>query len=169
MGSERLSLYRDRVRRALTAAFEEEHTDREIAASFALGIFITAMPTGGLGIGLFFVFAYYWSWVSKTAIFASVVVLNPLVKPLVYVASYKLGTMMLGTEQLLVIGNSFADAILMIVQFVLFGNVLIALFLSAVSYVLVLHLTREYRRHVGKRSDSSSLPITASTIFWRRK
>lgn len=148
---ERLSIYRSRIRRELTAAFEEECTPRAVAASFAIGIFITAMPTGGLGIGLFFVFVYYWDWISKTAIFASVAVLNPLVKPFVYVGSYHLGARLLGTEPILVFEITALDWIVRVVQVLLIGNVLIALALSAISYAIVFRLTQAHRERQQRR------------------
>lgn len=143
---ERVTRYGRRVRGALKAAIETEHTPHEIALSFAIGIFITTLPTGGLGIGLFFVFVHLWSWVSKAAIFSSVVVLNPFVKPIVYLASYELGTFLVGTEPIAVFETSALNSLLTIVQRILLGNVLIALLLAALGYVVVYELARTYRR-----------------------
>lgn len=166
---ERLSIYRARIRRQLTAAFEEECTPREVAASFAIGIFITAMPTGGLGIGLFFVFVYYWDWVSKTAIFASVAVLNPLVKPLVYVASFHLGALLLGTEPIVLFEITPLDWLVGLIQLLLLGNVLIALALSAISYVTVLRLTRAHRERQQQTDELSPNAVLVSFLQrWRK-
>lgn len=165
---ERLSIYRARVRRELTAAFEEECSPRAVAASFAIGIFVTAMPTGGLGISLFFLFIYYWDWVSKTAIFASVAVLNPFVKPLVYVASYRLGVLLLGTEPVVTFDITVLDWLVGASQVLLIGNVLIALALAGLSYVVVFRLTRAHRdRH---RTDEISPPAALASVIqqWRK-
>ena len=164
---DRLALYRDRVRRALLAAFREEHTPHEIALSFAIGIFITAMPSGGLGIGLFFLFIYWWSWVSKPAIFASVVVLNPIIKPVVYIASYQVGAFLFGTEPRVPSTHSSLETIITIVQLVLIGNLIIALVLSVLSYVTVLHLTRAHRQQV--RTDSATSVWSSVLLFFRRR
>lgn len=168
MVRERLSLYRDRVRRALLTAFREEHTPHEIAASFAIGIFITAMPSGGLGIGLFFLFVYWWSWVSKPAIFASVVVLNPFVKPAIYVASYTLGAIIFGTEPVVATESVALETALMVGTLIIVGNLIIATVLAALSYVTVLHLTRAHRRH-RRGGQSTSILSNTSLAFWRRK
>lgn len=164
---DRLARYRDRVRRSLLAAFREEHTPHEIALSFAIGIFITAMPSGGLGIGLFFLFVYWWSWVSKPAIFASVVVLNPVIKPVVYLASYKVGAFLFGTEPIVPSTHSSLETIISVIQLLLIGNLIIALVLSAVSYVTVLHLTRMHRQQV--RGDSSTSGWSSVLLFFRRR
>ncbi|RQH00029.1 DUF2062 domain-containing protein [Natrarchaeobius oligotrophus] len=145
MLGERLAVYRDRIRRELTAAFRAEHTPHQVASSFAIGIFVTAMPTGGLGIGLFFVLVSVWSWISKPAIFASVAVLNPAVKPAVYLASFQVGATVLGTDPI-PDGETVTESAWTVVQQLLIGNVLIALALSGIGYVVVLYLTRTNRR-----------------------
>ncbi|OVE86446.1 DUF2062 domain-containing protein [Natronolimnobius baerhuensis] len=145
MVREQLALYRDRTRQRLEAAFREEHTPHQVGASFSIGIFVTALPTGGLGIGLFFVFTSLWSWISKPALFASIAVLNPFIKPAVYVSSFQLGGWVLGTSPLhspSVSPDVARDAI----RQLLVGNLIIALILSALSYVVVRHLTRIHRR-----------------------
>lgn len=156
---ERVFATQDRLRRELAVALAEDHTDREIAASFAIGTFITAMPTGGLGIGLFVVLAYVFTWISKTAIFASVLVLNPIVKPVVYVASYQLGAGVFGTEPVVTLDRPLADAVVRTIQFVLIGNVVIAFVLSGLGYLGALRIVRLNRRRedVDGSSRLSSL------------
>ncbi|SDQ51306.1 DUF2062 domain-containing protein [Natronobacterium texcoconense] len=145
---ERLRTYRDRARRELLAAFRERHTEHQVASSFAIGVFITALPTGGLGIGLFFVFVSMWSWISKPAIFASVAVLNPFVKPVVYVASFQVGGTVLGTRPLRSSEVSPETARVAVEQ-LLVGNLLVALALSGMGYLILLHLTRVHRQRPG--------------------
>lgn len=120
--------------------------------SFAIGIFVTAMPTGGLGIGLFFLLAHWFSWVCKPSMFASIVVLNPLVKPFVYAASAKLGIVLLGTDPVVLFDVAALDYAVTAIQLVLLGNVLIALALSGLGYVIVLELARSHRRRRHRHS-----------------
>ncbi|MWV39321.1 DUF2062 domain-containing protein [Natrialba sp. INN-245] len=141
---ERFARYRDRVRRELTDAFREEHTPHQVASSFAIGIFVTALPTGGLGVGLFFVFVSIWSWISKPAIFASVAVLNPFVKPAVYVASLQTGATVLGTDPI-PLEETAAESAWAVARQLVIGNLVIAVGLSVVGYTIVLHLTRAHR------------------------
>lgn len=156
---ERLLLYRDRVRRELTRAFREHHTPHEVATSFAIGIFVTALPTGGLGIGLFFVFAYWWSWISKPAIFSSVAVCNPFVKPAIYVASLQVGAIALGTGGLVPDeGTAVESAAAVAYQFVI-GTIITAIALAMAGYAVVLHLTRVHRRRAGEESTRRAPPL----------
>lgn len=164
---ERVSVYRDRVRRELTTAITEDYTPHEIGVSYAIGLFVTAMPTGGLGIGVLFGLAYWKAWASKTAMIAAIVTLNPLVKPAVYVTSYQLGTGLFGTEQLYTLGYPRLDSALALVQFLLLGNVLLGLLLSAVSYAVVVRVATAYRRRRGH--DTSQLgPSAGLSLFGRR-
>ncbi|APX98110.1 DUF2062 domain-containing protein [Natronorubrum daqingense] len=157
MVRKRLQAYRDRVRAGLVKAFSEERTPREVAASFAMGVFVTALPTGGLGLGLFFVFVSIWPWISKPALFASVAVFNPFVKPAVYVVSFQVGAFVLGSESAAsyeMLSSEFAWVAL---QQLLVGNVIIAVILSVIGYVVVLHLTRVHRRQSGEHVGMSLL------------
>lgn len=156
---ERLARYRDRIRRKLLAAFREDHTPKQVAASFAIGIFITSLPTGGLGIGLFFVFVWLWSWISKPAIFASVAVLNPFVKPAVYLASFQVGAVVLGSDSVRSLEASTTEAARVALQQLLLGNVIIASVLSILGYVTVLHLTRVHRRQSDRRAETSLVSL----------
>ncbi|ELY60687.1 DUF2062 domain-containing protein [Natronolimnohabitans innermongolicus] len=155
MVRERLARYRDRARRKLLEAFREKHTPHQVAASFAIGIFITSLPTGGLGIGLFFVLISLQSWISKPAIFASVAVLNPFVKPAVYVASFQLGGTLLGSSAVDSWDESAGEAAAIAVQQLLLGNLVIAVLLTGVAYATVFHLTRAHRRRSGQQSETS--------------
>ncbi|WP_440765664.1 DUF2062 domain-containing protein [Natronorubrum sp. DTA7] len=167
MVRERLADYRDRVRGQLLAAFREEHTPHQVAASFAIGIFITAMPTGGLGIGLFFVFISIWSWISKPAIFASVAVLNPFVKPLVYLGSFHVGALLLGSESVGSLDGTATESAWVAIKQLLVGNLIIAVALSSIGYLTLLHLTRAHRRRSRRRTEPSLLSVLIG--FFRRE
>lgn len=136
------------VRRELHDALRETHTPRQVAGSFALGIFITALPTLGIGVLTFFVIASLFEDVSKVAMFAAVVVLNPIAKGGVYGASYWLGSELLGPA-----GASAStlspSAGPRIVERLLVGNLLLATGFTVVAYVGGYRLTVAYRRRRG--------------------
>ncbi|MGM0604462.1 MAG: DUF2062 domain-containing protein [Halobacteriota archaeon] len=142
---ERLRAYRIRVRSALEAAFDELHTPHQIGASFGIGIFITALPTLGTGLVLFVVLAYLCKWVNKIALFSSVVVLNPIVKPLVYLASYRLGAVIFDPAPVVLFDVVVLDTAVNVTRQLLVGNLIIAGILSVLGYLLVRRLTIEYR------------------------
>jgi len=146
----RLARVRTRVRERLVTAFVEKHTPREVAGSFSLGVFITALPTLGVGVLVFFLLAALFDRVSKIALFASVVVFNPAVKWAVYGASYSLGRFLLGPAP----GGSFDSVSLSMGVDVLsrlwLGNLLLATVFAAVVYRVALRFVTEFHR----RTDS---------------
>ncbi|WP_049893194.1 DUF2062 domain-containing protein [Natronococcus jeotgali] len=170
---ERLARHRARIRRKLMAAFREEHTPHEIGLSFAVGIFVTALPTGGLGLGVLAGLAAWKSWVSKPATIAAVAVLNPLIKPAVYVASYQLGGAFLGGGSLRPVDaaaslsrGSITEIAGTAARQLLVGNLLLAAALSVSSYAVVARLTRAHRERGSDRPDRST--VSAVLGLFRR-
>jgi len=141
----RLASYRDRVQREFEKMVAETHTNREVAASFATGIFITALPTLGTGILVFFVILALVDRASKIGLFASVVVLNPVAKWGVYGTSFWLGNTLLGP----IPGVSVSELSLLtgpaIVSRLVLGNLIIAVVCTAVAYWLAYYVVSEVR------------------------
>lgn len=138
-----------KVRRELHDALTETHTPRQVAASFALGVFITALPTLGTGVLMFFLIAYLVDNVSRIALFASVIVLNPVVKWGVYGASFWLGSQILGPVSGISVTEISLSAGPQIVARLLVGNLILAVVFTGVAYVVGYRLTVEYRRRAG--------------------
>lgn len=139
-----------KTRREIHDALQETHTPRQVAASFALGIFITALPTVGTGVLMFFVIAYLFDNVSRIALFASVIVLNPVVKWGVYGASFWLGAEILGPVSGVSVTEISLSAGPQIVRRLLVGNLLLAVVFTVIAYFLGYRLTVEYRRRAGE-------------------
>lgn len=137
--------YIGRIRDELRSAVTGDHTPREIAGSFAVGTFITMLPTLGTGFLLFLVIAVTTSRVSKLALFASVLVFNPLVKWGVYAASFTLGVLLFGP----VGGVSLTEVSLSagpdILVRLLVGNLILAILATVSSYAVVYRLVVRYR------------------------
>ncbi|WP_058993111.1 DUF2062 domain-containing protein [Haloarcula sp. CBA1127] len=142
----RVAQTRDQVKEKLVAALIEDHSPREVAVSFSVGVFLTALPTLGTGFLAFLVLAYLFKQLSKVALFASVLILNPPVKWGVYASSFWLGNQILGP----VPGLSFDGVSVSTGSDVLVrlwtGNVILAVVFAAVGYVLAFRLINEYRR-----------------------
>lgn len=139
-----------KTRREIHDALQETHTPRQVAASFALGIFITALPTLGTGVLLFFLIAYLFENVSRIALFASVIVLNPVVKWGVYGASFWLGSEILGPVSGISVTEISLSAGPQIVSRLLVGNFILAVVFTVIAYFLGYRLTVEYRRRAGE-------------------
>ena len=141
------------LRADLDAEFEPalaaRHTPSPVAGSFALGVFITALPTFGIGVLCFFVLIWLFEGISKLALFASMLVLNPVVKWGVYGTSFGLGSHLLGPIE----GVSRSELSLSagpdIVTRLLVGNLILAVVFTVIAYAVAYRLTAAYRRRNG--------------------
>ncbi len=151
----RVGRARERVEKRLVEAFVEDYTSREVAFSFSLGVFITALPTLGTGVLGFLILGYLFTRLSKIAMFASVIVLNPVVKWGVYGASFSLGRLLLGP----VPGVSFEGVSLSAGPGILLrlwtGNLILATVFSIVAYLVGLRIVVEFRR----RAHEGDVPL----------
>lgn len=153
----RVSDYVDRVRLALHDSFTQDYTPREIAGSFALGTFITMLPTWGVGVLVFFALARIFAWVNRIALFASVVVFNPVVKWGVYASSFTLGFFLLGPVDGFGVGDvpSTGDGTEILVR-LLIGNTILAVVATAMAYFAVHRLVVAY--------NDRQMPVVEETV-----
>lgn len=142
----RIAAYRERIREELEAAFAEDHPPHDVAGSFAIGVFITSLPTLGAGLLVFVALAALFDRISKIALFASVLVLNPVVKWGVYAASFWLGSRILGPPPGVTTAEISFSAGPEIVTRLLVGNLILTAVFSVVGYVVVLRLVKSFRK-----------------------
>lgn len=165
MGRGRAGTYADRISGELQEAVAEDHTPRQVAGSFAVGAFITMLPTFGVGLILFVVIVYLSESVSKIALLASVVVFNPVVKWGVYVGSFALGVFLLGAID----GMSTTDASLSagpdVVVRLLVGNLILAVVATVVSYVVVYRLAVRYEATAVGEHVSEALEAVVDDVL----
>ncbi|KTG28179.1 DUF2062 domain-containing protein [Haloferax profundi] len=143
---ERVASVRDRVWTGIERAFAADHTPHEIAASFAFGVFVVAMPTAGTAIALFALVAYFVERASKLALVATLVVFNPPVKWAVYGASFWLGSYLLGPVPGATVADVSLDSGVDIVFRQLLGNAILAVALTVLGYLVVLQIAHVHRR-----------------------
>ncbi|MES3160247.1 MAG: DUF2062 domain-containing protein [Halorubrum sp.] len=143
----RIDEWLTRIKTELQHSFAEEYTARETAGSFSLGVFITMLPTLGVGLLLFVLFAWLFDRINRAALIASVVVFNPVVKWGVYAASFTLGVMLLGpvpgatpTEVSLSAGPEIVTRLVV-------GNLILAVVAAVPGYFVCLRLVEAYRTH----------------------
>ncbi len=143
----RFGEYQERVKNELEKALKEEHTPRETAFSAALGTFVTVIPSLGLGVVFFLVISRIFDRINKLALFACVVVFNPVVKYPIYIVSYSIGTVLTRSsppEEALevALASQAVDA----TQTMIIGNLFLASVLSIVAYIAVLEASKKYEQ-----------------------
>lgn len=137
---------KDRLREELHRAFIEDHTPHEVAISFTIGVFITALPTLGTGLLVFLALGALFKQLSRIALFASVIVLNPPVKWGVYTSSYWIGTKILGPVPDVSLETLSLAAGPDIVVRLWTGNLILAVIFAVLAYGIALRLVTEFRR-----------------------
>ncbi len=138
-----------RAKRLLRRAFAEEHTTEEVARSFGLGVFITMLPTLGVGFVVFVVLAGVFDRMSKLALVASAVVFNPVVKWGVYGLSFGLGTLLLGPVEGVTMATVSLDAAPAAVTRLVVGNVVLAVVAAVPSYYAAHRFVERYGNGAG--------------------
>jgi uncharacterized protein (DUF2062 family) len=153
----RFGRYLRRVRAEIHASLTEEYTPHRVASSFALGTFITMLPTLGAGLLVFVVLVYLSDWLNKIALFASAVVFNPVVKWGVYAASLTLGFTLLGPVEGITPSDrpGLGEGQAVVVRLLL-GNTILALIVTGVAYVLA--------HRVASRYDPTDLSVVDDTV-----
>jgi uncharacterized protein (DUF2062 family) len=140
----RVSRYRRRVRSELEAAFAERHTPHQVAGSFSIGVFVTTLPSLGLGLVFFLFLTRLSDRISPIAIFSSALVINPLVKAPMFVAAFWIGTRLLGPLSAPP-GEGVAEATAVATRMIS-GFVVIGFGVAAAGYAVVYVLVTQYRR-----------------------
>jgi uncharacterized protein (DUF2062 family) len=134
------------VRARLRAAFAADYPPPLVGASFAVGLFLVALPNLGISLVLVAGVAYLFDWADPLALSAAAVVLNPLVKAGVYVASFAVGTALLGPVPGVFEGDVDLAAGPAVVVRVVVGNVLVAVALAVAGFLVALYGVRAVRR-----------------------
>ena len=144
--SARLRRVRNRVRDAIEASFDADQPPAQIAASFAIGVFLTTLPTLGGNLVVMVILASRVAWINTVALFSSGIIINPLVKWGIYAVSIPLGISLLGPiDGGVAVELSLSGNRPLLVRLVV-GSVILAVVATAISYGLVRRMVVAYRR-----------------------
>ncbi|UWG47868.1 DUF2062 family protein [Halanaeroarchaeum sp. HSR-CO] len=135
-----------RVQAELESALIENHSSHEVALSFGIGVFITALPTLGTGFLAMAILVLLFRQLSKIAMLASVIVLNPVVKWGVYGSSYWLGQRILGPGPGLTVEGSLLSVGSDVLVRLWVGNFILAVAFAFFGYFVALRIVYDLRR-----------------------
>lgn len=135
---------------SLRRAFAEQHSTERVARSFSLGLFVAMLPTVGIGPVLLLALSGIVERVNRLAAVASVLVCNPLLKPVVYALGLGVGFVLLGpVDGVSLSVDSLAVAPDVLVRLVV-GNVVLAAVVAVVGYAVAFRTVDQYRaRNAG--------------------
>jgi uncharacterized protein (DUF2062 family) len=131
----------DEVQSGLRAAVTADRPPRQIAGSFGVALFLVALPNLGVSLVLLGMIGYRIERADPRAFTAAALILNPLVKGSVYVASFLVGSAFLGP-----VPGGFTGLSLEMSRHVLarllVGNLLLASAVGIAGYVLLRYTIR---------------------------
>jgi uncharacterized protein (TIGR03546 family) len=120
----------------------------EIAFGLALGLFLGIIPTLGIHILLALLIIAIFR-VNKVALFIGLALMNPLVTPLIYSLSLKIGGIILNTQQIEVSFNLITwTYIKHYIKPFLLGNIILAVVVGLVSYCVTYFLVKYYKNKI---------------------
>ena len=131
--------YGQRVQSKLRNAFAQDYPAEQTAFSFALGLFLTALPNLGGSILVLGAIGRRYDWANPLALISAVAILNPLAKSTVYVLSYLLGRLIFGPIPGITRGEIGLTAGREALLRLLVGNLLIAVIVAIVGYLVALY------------------------------
>ena len=127
-----------------------------IALGFAIGSFISILPTPGFNLLLGFFVLLIFEKVNKFSLFAGILFWNPLTSIPIYYYSYKLGDLLFGQSTLIVYNLSIFKHVYIFARRFLVGNLIIALTISLISYFVLRGIfTLYYKKNHSEQGGHS--------------
>jgi uncharacterized protein (DUF2062 family) len=139
-----------RVKEAVRALLQADATAHNQAMGFAVGTFISLLPTPGFNLALALLLAS-WLRLHRATVLVSLAVWNVFVTAPLFALSYRLGNILFPAPATSSVTAQWQAQVISFVQGFLVGNLIIAVSLTAVSYTIVLFIIWLLR---GKRQGN---------------
>ena len=115
-----------------------------LALGFAIGTFISIIPTPGLNILIGLLILTIFPKVSKLSLLGAIFFWNPVLTIPIYTLAYKLGDIIFSNEPIIRFNIVFLDYVYNLSRRLLLGSLILATFFSILSYFIVRILVRKY-------------------------
>ena len=136
----------------------------EIALGFAVGVFISTMPTPGFNLLLGFI-SLFFIRMNKIALLAGIAFVNPFLTPFIYATELQIGRVFFSYAPLAGVPWYAWENLLANVKPFYFGAFILATWVAIISYLVVYLLVYMYQMRKHKGLHPRSLP--RAPIFYR--
>lgn len=153
-----------KVRNHFRGVIRIKKSPHSMALGFAIGTLIEILPTPGINIILALIVILAYPKVSKLALFGALLFWNPLFTIPLYALSFRIGSALFGNAPVVKYNVVVLDNIYNFSRRFLVGNTILAVSISAISYVVV-RITASY---VQKRKHAQGKHLKPSTREHRR-
>ena len=135
-----------KVKEHFREVLEIKTSTHSIALGFAIGTFISMLPTPGFNILLGFLIILIFKRINKFSLFGSLVLWNPLTLFPFYFLMYKLGNLMFSSAPVIRFNIVIMDQIYNFSRRFLIANIIIAIIMSIISYFVVRMVAEKYKK-----------------------
>lgn len=140
------------------ALLQAETSAHDQALGFAVGTFISLLPTPGFNFALAFLLAGWFRQIHRATLIASLAVWNVFVTAPLFALSYRLGDYLFPAPATTSVATQWQAEVISFVQGFVVGNLIIAVGITAVSYTIVLTFIWIYRQKSAVAISASSHP-----------
>ncbi|MBT5023080.1 DUF2062 domain-containing protein [Candidatus Woesearchaeota archaeon] len=144
-----------KFRKHIKEIVKTKKSAHSVAIGFAIGTFISLLPTPGFNILLGVLLVLIYEKVNKFSLFGSMAFWNPFVLAPIYFLSYKIGDLLFSITPVIKYDLSIINQFFNFSRTFLAGNLILALTLSVVGYFLVKKIVEVLQeRHIIKNTDN---------------
>jgi len=137
---------KEKIKKHFHEIMKVKHSDHSIALGFAIGTFISILPTPGLSILLGLLVVLIFKKVNKFSLFIGLIVWNTFTLIPIYWMSYKIGDLLFGSVPVVKYNIVLLDNIYNFSRRFIVGNFILALIISPLSYFITKKLVKLYRK-----------------------
>lgn len=127
---------------------------RSIAIGFAIGTFITILPTPGFNILLGLLIILIFPKVSKYALFTAFFVFNGIVKTPIYIGAIYFGKLILNDGFKIIWDGSILNTTMMLSKPFIIGILILDAIITVLSYHAAYHTVKIYRRRLKDKHEN---------------
>lgn len=138
------------------ALLQAETSAHNQALGFAVGTFISLLPTPGFNFALAFLLASWFRQIHRATLIASLAVWNLFVTAPFFALSYRLGSYLFPAPATASAATQWQREVISFMQGFLLGNLIVAVLVTAVSYTVVLAISWIYKQKQSAKLISAS-------------
>jgi len=140
---------KEKIKEHFQEVLKIKKSPKSIAIGFTIGTFFGIAPTFGVEAILIILIILIFKKVSKLALLAAYVIWNPIVTIPLYALGYKIGDFLLKSP-IKYYKVEYLGEIFFYSKRVILGTAILAILISIISYLIVLHFTEKYQRKLEK-------------------
>jgi uncharacterized protein len=138
---------RNKIKNHIEEVLRIKTSPHEIALGFSVGAFLAILPTFGLAFLIGIVLLLIFKKISKIGMLISFIIFNPIILAGIYSLSFILGDLIFGDMPIVIVDLNLFQKIFFYSRRFLVGNLILAVSLSFISYLIVYWIVKKYQNN----------------------